>query len=75
MEKILETILEEIRGVKEVERRDNELKEAINEIKETNKEILKELKQNRIEHKEFDLRLSKVEFAQENLEERLLKSS
>lgn len=58
-----------------LEGRDNELKKEINGIIKVQNEILKELERNRAEHEAYNARLYKIELAQTNLEERLLKSS
>lgn len=56
-----------------LEKRDNEVKATMNEALKIQTEMLKELTKIKVEHKEFDYRISKLEFSQERMEERLLK--
>lgn len=68
MENILQTILEEIRGVKE------DVRNEMQGMKVQN-EILRELERNRAEHESYNTRLHKIELTQSYMEEKLLKSS
>ncbi len=75
MKQELRSEMQEMKQEIYIEKRDNELREAINEAIKVQNNMLKEIKMIKIQQKEFDLRLCKVEFAQEKLEERLLKNS
>ena len=57
------------------ERRDNRLESKINLALEIQTEILKDIRKIKIEQKEYDYRISKLEYEQKNTQEKLEKVS